>query len=92
MTDPTRDDLVPPEVEAHFQRLAGLISQDDWQKLIAGTTDAVLKRLAGCGAMDGATPESLEAAYKTIGQLLVDYTNVILTSVAQADWDAGGRA
>lgn len=76
---------IHPAVEARFQHLAGLVPQDEWQKLVAGTTDAVLKRLAGCGALDAATPETMAAAYSLIGQLLVDYTNVVLTSVAAAE-------
>lgn len=81
MTEPIP---VDSSVEERFQRLAGLVPQEDWQKLVAGTTDAVLKRLAGCGALDAATPETMGVAYTLVGQLLVDYTNVVLTSVAAA--------
>jgi hypothetical protein len=72
-------------VEARFQRLAALVPQEDWQTLVAGTTDAVFKRLAACGALDAATPETMGVAYNLVGQLLVDYTNVVLTSVAAAE-------
>ena len=85
MTPPDDDappSSLPPAVEARFQALAAAVPEADWQKLVAGSTDALLRRLSTCGALDGATPEALEAGYKLIGQLMVDYTNVVLTVVA----------
>ncbi|MEB3196301.1 MAG: hypothetical protein VKP62_03770 [Candidatus Sericytochromatia bacterium] len=75
---------VPAEVEACFRELADSVAEQDWQRLVAGTTDAVLKRLAACGALDGASPEALAQAYPALGQLLVDHTNVALTLLAAA--------
>lgn len=81
-----------PAVEARFRALAAAVPEDDWQKLVSGTTDAVLRRIASAGALDAAAPEALELAYRQIGQLLVDYTNVVLTVVANGLEKQGERA
>lgn len=77
-------DAGPPSaaVDARFRALAACVPDEDWNKLVVATTEAVLRRLAACGAVDGATPESIETGYRLVGELLVDYTNVVLTSVA----------
>jgi hypothetical protein len=82
MSDETTPPPLSPAVEARFKALATSVPDADWEKLVAGSTDAVLRRLSGCGALDGASPEALETGYKLVGQLLVDYTNVVLTLVA----------
>ncbi len=87
MTSP--DQPAPPDaaptsaaVEARFRALAASVPDEEWNKLVVATTEAVLRRLAACGAVDGASASSLETGYRLVGELLVDYTNVVLTSVA----------
>ena len=85
MSTPDRGPEVAPlstAVEARFRALAAVVPAEDWQKLVSGTSEVALRRLAACGAVEGASQEALEAGFRLIGELLVDYTNVVLTSVA----------
>lgn len=79
----TERDPVSPAVEARFRALAAAVSDDDWGRLVKGTADVALRKLGACGALDEASPEALAQAHQLLGQLLVDYTNVALTCVAQ---------
>lgn len=72
----------PEAVEARFRALAAVVPEEDWNKLVSHATQSVMRRLASCGAVDGASQEALEAGLRLVGELLVDYTNVVLTSVA----------
>lgn len=74
---------IPPEVDARFRALATAVSDQDWGRLVKGTADVAMRKLANCGALDGASPESMEKAYTLLGELMVDFTNVVLTCVAQ---------
>lgn len=87
-------DAAPPAaaVEARFRALASCVPEEDWNKLVSGTAEAILRRLAACGAVDGATQAALETGYRLVGELLVDYTNVVLTSVAAGLETKGGDA
>lgn len=79
--EPTLD----PAVEARFQALAACVDEDTWTKLISGTTDMVLRRLAGVGLITDADPDLLLQGREHLGRLLVEFTNVVLTCVAQGE-------
>lgn len=74
-----------PEVDRRFHALADAVGQEDWNKLIGAVTDRMLKRLALTGLIQDASPESLQQGRLVIGELLVEYTNVALTLVAQGE-------
>lgn len=74
-----------PEAEARFKSLAACVPPETWDKLIATTTERMLRQLAFTGALDDATPEQLAQAHQVLGGVLVEYTNVALTCVAQGD-------
>lgn len=80
------DEATPPvslAVEERFRALATSVSDDDWAKLVKGTADVAMRKLGACGAFDNASPAAIEQAYQLVGQLMVDFTNVSLTCVAQ---------
>lgn len=82
MSEPTPLD---PAVEARFRALACSVDEETWAKLISGTADMVLSRLTAVGLIQEATPEQLLQAREQLGRLLVDFTNVALTCVAQGE-------
>jgi hypothetical protein len=87
-------DPVPlgPAAEEVFRRLAGSVPDADWDRLVRTTTEAILRRLAACGALEGASPDAMTEAYHLIGELLIAHTNVTLTCVAAAQTAAETRA
>ncbi|MEB3222014.1 MAG: hypothetical protein VKS61_08040 [Candidatus Sericytochromatia bacterium] len=78
-----------PAAEATFHVLAASVPEADWDRLVRTTTEAVLRRLGACGALDGASPEAMREAFHLVGELLVAHTNVTLTCLAAAQ-AAGG--
>jgi hypothetical protein len=74
---------VGAEVEARFRALANAVSDEDWNKLIGAVSDRLLKRLALIGLVAEPDADKLQQARQMIGELLVEYTNVALTCVAQ---------
>jgi hypothetical protein len=81
----SQDTPVSPAAEARFQALAASIDQDTWAKLIGHASDHLLKRLATAGMMADVDMGQLQLARELIGEVLVGYTNVTLTCVAQAE-------
>lgn len=77
-----QEPAVTPAVDAAFRRLAAVVPEADWDKLVSTTTEALMRRLGTCGVLDGASPEALREAYQQVGRLLVDHTNVTLTCLA----------
>ena len=72
-------------LEQRFEQLAGCVDAAAWDKLIGATSERMLRRLSATGMLDAATPEQLKAALALLGNALVDYTNVAITSIAQAE-------
>ena len=78
-----------PEAEARFKALAGCVPAETWDKLISATTERMLRQVAFTGALDQATPEQLAQAHQVLGTVLVEFTNVALTCVAQGETRTG---
>lgn len=74
-----------PEAEARFKALAASVAPETWDKLISATTERMLRQVAFTGALDNATPEQLAQAHQVLGGVLVEFTNVALTCVAQGE-------
>lgn len=74
-----------PAAEARFQALAASVDQATWTKLLNHASDHILRRLAMMGALGEVDVTQLAEVRQAIGEALVDYTNVALTCVAQAD-------
>jgi hypothetical protein len=81
----SQDTPVSPAAEARFRALAGSLDQDTWAKLIGHATDHLLKRLASAGMLADVDITQLQAAREMVGEVLVGFTNVSLTCVAQAE-------
>jgi hypothetical protein len=76
---------VSPAVEARFKELAAAVPEADWNKLIGGVTDRLLSRLALIGLVTEPDAALLQKGRLTIGETLVEFTNVALTAVAQGE-------
>ncbi|MEB3328007.1 MAG: hypothetical protein VKQ33_02110 [Candidatus Sericytochromatia bacterium] len=81
-----------PAAEEAFRQFAASVPDADWDRLVRTTTEAILRRLGACGALDGASPDAMKEAYHLVGELLVAHTNVTLTCLAAARTAADGGA
>jgi hypothetical protein len=79
------DTPVSKAAEDRFQAMASCVDQDTWAKLIGHTTDHLLKRLAMAGFLTDMDMNQLQEARAMIGEVLVSFTNVSLTCVAQGE-------
>ena len=80
-----QEPTVNPETEARFQALAGSVDQETWSKLINFTSDRMLRRLALAEVVTEVDPDKLQAARVAMGEMLVEYTNAVLTAVAEGE-------
>lgn len=76
---------VSPAVEARFKQLAASVPPETWDKLVTAVSDRLLSRLNMSGLITDASPEQLQQARLMIGELLIEYTNVALTCVAEGE-------
>ena len=81
----SQESSVSQAADERFRALAGCVDQDTWAKLIGHTTDHLLKRLAMSGMMADLEMNQLQQARELIGEVLVGFTNVSLTCIAQAE-------
>ena len=84
MSDPSLD----PAIEARYKELAGRLTTEAWDQLVSVTARRMLGRLAMAGVFDEADPAKIQQGFELLGQSLVDFTNVALTSIAQGEHEA----